>query len=78
LAHAGALHAPRGLARCEDAWFGGLALADTYTSRPDSYIKRPNRAARRRQFAEERAMRAEAEKLVEVIRQSLALLRRHL
>ena len=70
--------AARGVPGSTSAWLGWLPVADTYTSRPDSYIKRPNRAARRRQFAKERAVRTEAEKLVESIRQSLVLLRRHL
>jgi len=50
-----------------------------YTLPLNSYIKRSATcAAESATSAEEHAMRAEAEKLTESIRQSLALLRRHL
>ena len=50
-----------------------LASAGIYTTRPLAYMNRDSI-----DLAEGLAMRAEAEKLVEAIRQSLALLRRHL
>jgi len=64
---------PLGPARVKNAGFAAVGI---YTSRRLYYIERAKHPLTASQ--EEKPMRAEAEKLVEAIRDSLQLLRRHL